>query len=295
MGVAPAVSFELTNYCNLSCPECFNGSGSMKREKGFMELALFEKTLKEIHPYTFHLNLYFQGEPMLHPDFFGFLEISKGFKTTVSTNGHFIDKVTAQKIALSGLNRLIISLDGMTEETYCAYRVNGNFLKVVEGIKLVSFNIKKYSSPLKLVLQFLVNRQNEFQIPLVKEFAKEVNARLELKSMQVISKKGFEKWLPKNNNYGRYTEINGIYKIKNKLPKKCPRLWFAPVITWDGYLIPCCFDKDADFKMGNLNDQSFRDLWKNPKYMLFRNNLLTDRNSINICTNCCSGIRGIRN
>ncbi len=294
-GMPPAISLELTNNCNLSCPECITGSGAMRRTKGFMQLSLFEKILKELRPYTYHLNLYFQGEPMLHPGFLRFLEKSEGFKTTVSSNGHFIDSDIAAKLALSGLNRLIISLDGMTEEVYGAYRIHGDFNKVVEGIKLVSYNIKKYSSPLKLVIQFLVNRQNEDQIPLVKNFAKEVNAKLELKSMQVITKNGFDKWIPKNEKYRRYTEIEGSYRIKSKLPDRCARLWFSPVVTWDGYLIPCCFDKEGEYKMGNLNDSSFMDIWNGTKYTLFRNNLLSDRKSINICSNCCSGTRGVRN
>jgi radical SAM protein with 4Fe4S-binding SPASM domain len=295
MGMPPAVSLELTNNCNLRCPECFNGSGAMKREKGFMELALFEKIVEELRPYTLHLNLYFQGEPMLHPKFHEFLEKSKEFKTTVSTNGHFIDNSTAEKIALSGLSRLIISLDGTTEESYLTYRVGGDFKKVIEGIKLISLNIKKHSSSLKLVVQFLVNKQNENQIPQMKRFAKEVDARLELKSMQVITKDGFEKWMPKNKKFKRYEEIGGKYNIRNSLPNRCFRLWFNPVITWDGYLVPCCFDKDGNYKMGNLYDKSFCDLWNGPKYELFRNNLLSDRKSIDICSNCCSGIRGIKN
>ena len=107
-----------------------------------MELALFERIVEELRPYTLHLNLHFQGESMLHPGFYEFLEKSKEFKTTVSTNGHFIDDHAAEKIALSGLNKLIISLDGMTEESYRAYRVGGDFKKVIEGIRLISLNIK---------------------------------------------------------------------------------------------------------------------------------------------------------
>ncbi len=290
-GMPPAISLELTNNCNLRCPECFNGSGAMKREKGFMELALFERIVEELRPYTFHLNLYFQGEPMLHPGFYEFLEKSKEFKTTVSTNGHFIDDHAAEKIALSSLNKLIISLDGMTEESYSAYRVGGDFKKVIEGIRLISLNIKKYSSPLKLVIQFLVNRHNEDQIPRIKKFAKEANAELKLKSMQVITKDGFEKWVPNNRRFKRYEEIEGRYNIRSKLPNRCSRLWFRPVVTWDGYLLPCCFDKDGNYRMGNLYDSSFSDLWNGPKYKLFRNNLLSDRKSIDICSNCCSGTK----
>ena len=49
----------------------------------------------------------------------------------------------------------------------------------------------------------------------------------------------------------------------------CWRLWHSPVITWDGLVVPCCFDKDAKHRMGDLKNKSFKEIWKHPEYRRF--------------------------
>ncbi len=160
-----AIGIELTNHCNLHCPECSSGSGQMKRERGFMDIELFKKIISELKPYLYNINLYFQGEPMLHPGFSHFSGTSGNIRTVVSTNGHFLSEENCEKIVRSGLSKLIISLDGIDQDTYSAYRINGNFETVIDGIKNISDARKRYNSSLKIEIQFLVNKFNEHQIP----------------------------------------------------------------------------------------------------------------------------------
>ena len=87
---------------------------------------------------------------------------------------------------------------------------------------------------------------------------------------------------------------DGEYVINNSLPDRCARLWFNPVVTWDGKVVPCCFDKDAEYVMGDLNTDSFREIWDGPKYRIFRKSILTGRHMIEICRNCTSGLIGIK-
>jgi len=291
-GMPVAISVEPTNHCNLSCPECFSGSGLMSRNRGFMDTGLFDKIVAELKQYLFEMSLYFQGEPMLHPRFFAFLDKSRGIKTTLATNGHFLSSVNAEKLALSGLDKLIISFDGMDQAIYSAYRVNGDLETVIEGIKNVSEAIKRQSSAMKLVIQFILNRQNEHQIPEVKHFADGMNAELKLKSMQIINDKTFEKWLPLQKKFRRYELKDDKYIIRSRLPDRCTRLWFNPVITWDGKVLPCCFDKNADHIMGDLNEASFREIWNGPRYRIFRKSILSGRTLTDICRNCTSGLYG---
>jgi MoaA/NifB/PqqE/SkfB family radical SAM enzyme len=122
-GMPVTISTELTNHCNLNCPECNSGSGLMTRNRGYMDIDLFEKVIDELRPFLFNINLYFQGEPMLHPKFFAFIERSAGVNSVVSTNGHFLSGGNAEKVVTSGLKKLIVSLDGMDENTYKLYRI----------------------------------------------------------------------------------------------------------------------------------------------------------------------------
>ena len=293
-GMPATVSFELTNYCNLKCPECASGSGQMKRERGFMDIGLFEKVISELRTYLYNINLYFQGEPMMHPGFFLFTGHSENIKMVVSTNGHFLTAENSEKLAMSGLSKLIVSLDGMDQVVYSEYRLNGNLGKVIEGIKNVAAARDRFNSSMKLELQFLVSRHNEHQIAEAERFAKEVKASLKLKSMQVINSQDAGKWMPSVKKHARYKNTDGKYLIKNSLPARCLRLWLNPVITWDGKVIPCCFDKDAEFVMGDLNNESFRSIWNGKLYNEFRKKILTGRNKVDICRNCTSGMRGVR-
>jgi radical SAM protein with 4Fe4S-binding SPASM domain len=294
IGMPLSISAELTNNCNLHCPECISGSGLMKRERGFMNIDLFNKVVKELRPYIYNINLYFQGEPMLHPLFFSFVKNCQRTHTVVSTNGHFLSAENSEKIVKSGLSKLIISLDGMDQCSYSAYRRNGSIHTVIDGLKNVAAAKRKFGSSLKVDIQFLVNKLNEHQIPEVRLLAGSVKASLSLKSMQIINRKDIGTWLPLNGRFGRYKINNGEYVIKNSLPDRCARLWFNPVITWDGNVLPCCFDKNGEYVMGNLNNDSFREIWDGPKYRIFRKSILSGRHMIEICRNCTSGLRGVR-
>ncbi len=292
-GMPVAISAELTNNCNLKCPECSTGSGAMTRPKGFMSSFLFDKLISELEPYLYNINLYFQGEPMLHPGLFHFLARCTGLNTIISTNGHFISEENAEKLAVSGLREIIISLDGMDQQTYSSYRVNGDFEKVISGIRNISEAVRKNFSPLNIVIQFLVNRNNEHQISEVRKFAHKVKASLKLKSMQIINKVDFSNWLPIDTRFRRYENKCNVYTLKNSYPDRCARLWFNPVLTWDGKVLPCCFDKNADHVMGDLNEDSFREIWTGPKYRIFRKSVLSGRRMNDICLNCTSGLKGV--
>ncbi len=293
-GMPLSLSTELTNFCNLACPECLTGSGQMQREKGYMDIALFDKVIKELGPYIYYINLYLHGEPMLHPLFFSFIRHSGKIRSVVSTNGHFLSVENSEKLARSELTKLIISLDGINQKIYSAYRIDGHISTVVEGIRNITEAKSKFRSSLKIEIQFLVHRMNEHQIPQVRQLAKDVKAGLRLKSMQIINKADIEEWLPENDKFRRYEMKNGEYVIKSSLPDRCARLWFNPVITWDGKVLPCCFDKNADHIMGDIRQDSFKDIWDGPKYRIFRKSILTGRRMIDICRNCTSGLRGAR-
>lgn len=288
----PSISVELTNKCNLKCPECPSGSGKMTRQRGFMEIEFFKHLMKEVRPYLYYTNLYFQGEPMLHPMFLSFLTESRNIFTTVSTNGHSLSEKNSDSIVTSGLGRLIISLDGLSQDTYTSYRINGNVGTVLEGIRNVSEAKRRNCSKMEFEIQVLLNKANESEIPEIRKLAERAGASLVLKSMQLTDNVTMGSWLPQDEKFRRYRLKNGSYIIKSSLPRRCARLWFNPVVTWDGKVIPCCFDKDAQYIMGDLKEDSFRNIWHGQKFKKFRKDILSGREKIEMCRNCTSGLKG---
>ena len=98
--------------------------------------------------------------------------------------------------------------------------------------------------------------------------------------------------IPTIVKYSRYKkDKTGSLKVKSGMHNYCWRLWHANVITWDGLVVPCCFDKDAMHRLGNLQTQNFKDIWHNNNYKHFRAELMKSRKNIDICANCSEGLK----
>jgi radical SAM protein with 4Fe4S-binding SPASM domain len=295
-GLPVSISFEPTTSCNLRCPECPSGLREFTRPRGMLKKDFFTKTIDEIYKDILYLIFYFQGEPYLNKNFLEMVSYasSKGMYTATSTNAHFLTDEMAKKTVESGLDRLIISLDGTTQEVYEQYRREGNIEKVIEGAR----NIVKWKKELKsktpfVFFQFLVVRPNEHQIEEVKKLAKEVGVdEVRFKTAQIYDYENDPNQLiPKNEKFSRYKkDKEGRQIAKNKLQNHCSKLWQANVITWDGMVVPCCFDKDATHRLGDLKNQSFKEIWHNKNYKEFRKELTTSRKNIDICANCSEGL-----
>jgi radical SAM protein with 4Fe4S-binding SPASM domain len=286
-----AVSIELTNLCNLHCPGCATGIDILTRSKGFMDVSTAEKTVTSLKNYLLSVNLYFQGEPMLHPQFFEIIDKFREMNGIISTNGHFLDAENCRKIAQSGLKKIIISYDGVSPETYSSYRLGGDHTRVTEGIRLLADELRNKKHSPKLELLFLVGRHNEHEADSASAFARSVNASFKIKSMQVQDMEDAERWVPSNETFSRYLKKNGVYYAKKTPTRGCIRMWTTPVITWDGNVVPCCYDKDADFILGNIHNQPFRQIWQGEKHQNFVKEVMHNRSSHKMCRQCSQGMR----
>lgn len=291
----PAVAtIEPTNRCNLKCAECPAGIGSMNRPRGNLDLSLFRALIDELSPGLSFLMLYFQGEPFLHPQLEELIVFatSKKIYTSVSTNGHYLSSRNAKKLILSGLDRIIISLDGTDQESYSRYRKGGDFNEVLHGIvNLVRIKKEMHSRLPMIILQFLVMRHNEHQVDEVKTLGKRLGVnRTVIKSLQVYDFVNNLDLLPSDSRYSRYTvNKNGEVIIKNRLRNRCRRLWHTIVILQDGSVVPCCFDKDARFILGKYPERSLYDIWNGNEAVQFRQKILNARKNIKMCCNCTEG------
>ncbi len=295
-GLPVSISFEPTTSCNLRCPECPSGLRSFTRPTGMLQDALFKKTIDELSKTLWYLVFYFQGEPYLHPSFLELVRYaaSKKIYTATSTNAHYLTDENARKTVLSGLDRLIISIDGTTQETYQQYRVGGQLSKVLEGTR----NIMKWKKALKsktphVIFQFLVVKPNQHQIEEVKKLAEEYGVdEVGLKTAQIYDYQHGSELIPDLQEFSRYhKQQDGTYTIKNEMENNCWKMWHSCVVTWDGKVVPCCFDKDAHHRLGDVSQQSFRELWNGEPYNAFRNTLMKSRDEIEMCKNCTEGTK----
>ncbi|HRE52504.1 MAG TPA: radical SAM/SPASM domain-containing protein [Flavitalea sp.] len=296
-GLPISISFEPTTSCNLRCPECPSGLRAFTRPTGMLENKFFMETIDQLHRDLLYLIFYFQGEPYLNPDFLKMASYasSKGIYTATSTNAHYLNDDNARKTVESGLDRLIISIDGTTQDVYQQYRVGGNLKKVIEGARRVVEWKKKLKSRTPFIFfQFLVVKPNEHQLEEVRRLARETGVdEVRFKTAQVYDYKNDpNNLIPTIDRFSRYRkDKQGVYQLKNKLSNHCWRLWQGTVITWDGIVAPCCFDKDATHKLGSLKGKPFKEIWRNNNYKQFRKQILKGRKNIDICANCSEGAK----
>ena len=295
-GLPISIAIEPTTSCNLRCPECPSGLRQFTRPIGMLEPIFFKTVIDSIHKELIYLTFYFQGEPYLNPNFLEMVKYAsqKKIYTSTSTNAHYLSKEQAIKTIESKLDRLIISIDGTTQEIYEQYRIGGSLQKVIEGTEnIVSAKKKLNSKTPHIVFQFLVVKPNEHQLNEVKLMADKLGVdEVVFKTAQVYDFENGNPLIPNNQNYSRYKQLaDGRYKIKNELLNHCWRMWSSCVATWDGIIVPCCFDKDAKHQLGDLKKQEFKSIWESDTYQFFRRSILKSRQEIDICKNCSEGTK----
>lgn len=294
-GMPTSISIEPTTACNLGCPQCPSGLKQFNRPTGKMDLHNFKSILPELSKTVGYVTLYFQGEPYINKDFTGMIAAAtrEGIYTATSSNAHFLTPETAEKTVKAGLKRMIISIDGVTQDTYAEYRVNGELEKVLEGTRnLLNARRKLGVSHPIVVWQFIVFAHNEHEIGAIRQKAKEMRVdKLQLKTAQIYEGEDAEKWIPHNPVFARYQKREGKLALKTSGLNRCSRFHQNPVLTWDGNMVPCCFDKDADHNFGNVFTHGVKDVWKGQQRQFFARKLKQGRRNIDICNNCTEGVR----
>ncbi|MCD4703627.1 MAG: radical SAM protein [Methanosarcinaceae archaeon] len=288
------------NICNLHCPLCPTGQGRMERSKGKMSFDNFRKVIDELGTYLYEVDLHNWGEPLLNEEIYAMISYAhkRNIKVNLSTNLNFFDEDKAKKLVESGLDHLIVSLDGASQETYRQYRVGGDFDNVIKGIKSI-IHIKKEQNKTFPVLtwQFLVMAQNEREISEAEQMANDLGVdKFEL--FPIHSDMGRElflnreermeiarKWLPQDDKYNSYT-----LKRNKTNPNTCSFLWFQSIINWNGSISPCCSVYPEIYDFGNIFDSNFKNIWNNAKYKasrkMVRQKRVHDNDMKTVCANC---------
>jgi radical SAM protein with 4Fe4S-binding SPASM domain len=282
------VSIEPTNICNLQCPECPTGNKTSTVSKGYISPQTFTSIVEACKPYTIAVNLYFQGEPFLHTQLVHMItQLHKArIITSISTNAHFIDSKNAEAIVRSGLTHLIVSFDGYNQETYEIYRKQGSFEKVTQALTALQQAKQTLQSHTPIIeLQCLLFKHTQHHTQTISKLGKKYGAdKVVFKTAQLYSAEHID--LLPDKQYSRYTIKDNTIHIKQPLKNACWRMWSTCVISWQGTILPCCFDKNHTFAYGSLTDKSFLEIITSEQTHRFKKTVHTKRSSIKMCNNC---------
>jgi radical SAM protein with 4Fe4S-binding SPASM domain len=280
---------EPTNFCNLSCPGCGAGRGDTRRERGKMTFELFCKAVDELRDYLLLVILYERGEPFLNEDLPLMIKyaVRNGLKVCVSTNGHFLDsRETVAAVVDSGLDHLIVSLDGATPDTYGEYRRGGDFQKVLAGIRTLvgTRNSKGLERP-RINLRFIPMRHNETEIPHVLKIASLTGVDSFSIKTYNPSQGAADEFLPRNELYRRFSYDADGLAVRNRR-NLCTKLWNTMTVRWNGTVVPCNCDNRDGFVLGDLNEQTLPEIWTGEAYARFRKGFRNDWKAHPICGGC---------
>ena len=252
-----------------------------------MSLDTWHRILAEIRDTAFVVQFYFQGEPLLNKDLPQMIKEAHeaGLYTIVSTNAQAMTEQMAEDLVEAGLDRIIVSMDGLSDETYNAYRIGGSLEKTKQALRFLRKAKNELSSSPIIELQCLRLKTNEHEWAQFKRQYKTLGAdRLVFKTAQLYDYTHGHPLMPSDKRYSRYVlGKDGVYHRK-KVGKGCFRVWSGAVITTKGEVLPCCYDKTHAHAYGNIMESSLKDLFGNEKATAFRKAALNEQPQI--CQEC---------
>jgi radical SAM protein with 4Fe4S-binding SPASM domain len=271
------------NICNLSCPFCPTGTKEKGPEKDFISLDNYRIMLEKIAPNAELLGLYLHGEPFLHKDIFKMISMGaeRGIAVQISSNLTKKD-LDHEAVVRSGLDLLIVSLDGLSQYSYGQYRKGGDFQTVMDNMAAIQKMKKrlKKDNP-KIVWSFLVNSFNEKELDEARDVAAKLGIGIMVQLMDVWSpdwessyhKRGIEPLCVAKSDPALYYAADRVLPtpletmaLHPKLLGCCKQIYNVMIMNWDGHVLPCCVVYKKGITLGNILEQDVAEIWNNKAF-----------------------------
>ncbi len=291
-----ALVLDTNNICNLRCPLCPTGIGTIDRTKGRMPPATFQHIIDHVGADLFMLALHNWGEPLLNRQIFDLITYAHeaNVGTVISTNGTVLREGDAERLVTCGLDHLIFSVDGVSQGVYETYRVGGDVEKAFANMRAVVEAKRRLRGRLPLIeWQYLVRHGNEHEVPLARRKAKALGVDIlkfaPLGIMLGNTTRPFDHALVDEWLTPTAPDTVAAHKADYLIPQPCFWLWKSAVINYDTTIAPCCWLSQTNGDFGTLAEDTFDDIWNGPAYQAARSRCggrdLPDRQGT-ICDGC---------
>ena len=283
---------ELTNFCNLRCPVCPVGNEALTRPAQAISVELFARLMDEVGEYLLTLALWAWGEPLLHPQLEELLAIARRHPAAVllSTNGQNLNRPAVQAALRNEPPAfLIVAIDGLTDETNSVYRRGARLAPALEGARaLADWKAKSGSRLPVLHFRFLAMKQNEHEIPLVREFASNNGFDMvSIRGLSVIDAPGtaHRELIPADDSLRAYGY--GERGLVRRGDFVCQHAFTYPTVLADGTVVACEQDFNGGQPYGKLSEQrSFADIWFGAEAARIRKAVRDEPEQYSWCRNC---------
>ncbi|MBF0137513.1 MAG: SPASM domain-containing protein [Magnetococcus sp. DMHC-1] len=260
---------------------CPNGTDQIHFPKGCMPLTLFKEIVRQIKPFTSSVTLAVGGESLYNKEFFDMVRHARmeGIKVLLNTNATMLDAKRAQQLLESGLSHVSFAFDGFNKIQYEKARVGADFEKTLNNI-IHFLELKKShakSDPYTVLSMLMLDmtlatpqEQNQF----LSRFEGLID---EVRLREVAT------WGPVFKETDQFS-----FRKNVQLYPPCSRLWSTAVVAWNGDLLPCIYDVNHDYVLGNIQKENFVDIWNGPGMVALRKSMLdgTFRTLLPLCEHC---------
>jgi radical SAM protein with 4Fe4S-binding SPASM domain len=256
-------------------------------ERGIMTPDVFSKILSEIKNNKDNIKiivLYHGGEPFLNKNFFKMVkeikEINNNFYIKTVSNGTVLNEKIIDQIVCGDIDLIEFSLDGYSPADSEKIRKKSNTNKIIENIKKLLEKKKKLKSKIKIQIcntQFISDKKNSTSLS-TPDWILEI-----FKNEDTTFKSFFAMQWPSMHE----KELNEFDKMLISEDDKdyCDHVINTMTIRSDGTVVPCCYDLTTQLKMGNVMNDSLKNIWNNSDYDKLRVSIKSKK-YISICKNC---------
>ncbi len=283
-----------SGLCDLNCVSC-PSKESTTRGRELLTFETFKKFIDEAGDTLLYVILWSWGEPLLNPDFARMAEYAAkhNILTVTSTNLNRLRPDQARELVASGLDSLIIAVDGTTQESYEKYRKGGDFKRIIENVKLLVAEKKRVGAKKPLLnLRMVVSRENEHEVEGFRRLGRELE--VDMVSFKAFSTRQSGKedpdidrrFAPQSDRY-RWYRYRKDFRADRRVKKYwCRFPWTKPTLFADGTIIACEYDLQYDHSFGNINRHSFDEIWFGEKAQKFRRRFQQNRDAFAFCHDC---------
>jgi len=306
------LKFENTNLCNLKCTMCPHSADiGLDRTKGFLKIDNFKYVFDQVKPV--YLNLTGIGEPFLNPDIYDIVTHAKENRAVVKfdTNATLLNDEKINRMLDTNIDVISVSFDGAKKKSYEDIRVGANFENVTKNFRRLVEIRNERNSKTKIHMFFVLQQSNLTDLPDFVRLAKDVGVDYlggnfviplgfnmnEKSNLIGVAPEAVKKIVRETKEISKGTDmvygIDGLLKFLDKpLGEKnvhnqevpCYLPWYAPLVTWDGFMGPCDFFCDKEYVFGNVFEEPFMKVWNSESAQEFRKQLAKKR--IGICKGC---------
>ncbi|MGZ3789149.1 MAG: radical SAM/SPASM domain-containing protein [Bacteriovorax sp.] len=276
------VYIEISNICNLQCSFC----PVVDRDKKIMGLDLFEKTIKQVAPFTEQVCLHLMGEPLAHPEFLEVIKICEdhNVKINLTTNGILLNRYADLLSSSSSFHQVNFSIhsfkDNFKDKSILPYLTDIlNFSKLAferRAELYINYRLWNISDP---------TTQNDSNKDILSSIAKffEVEIKEDIDVGSIKSKRIWNRvYLHFDSRFEWPSPAMPIQSTKGF----CHALSSHIGIHADGTVVPCCLDKEARLDLGNCGTKSLEEILAGKRARTMREGFLQRKLAEDLCQRC---------